>query len=324
MRTIFTTDRIHVRDRFAHWHDIARQGIVDHDAKPACRKSFQAELHVGAIGTNGVAFFKSSDMIVSRTRRHIARGATDEIFVCRQFSGRLVLDQDGHQVGLEPGDVTLLDPAVPYAAHFSGGSELLVFKVARNALEGRVGRARELTARALPANAEGRLTSAYLSLLPFHANGLSAAVGECVEPHILDLIALSFSRAPGGGAAQGSSARSLVRTRVRSAVEANLCDRSFGVAAAAQAAGVSVRYANAVLADDGTSIMQLLQTRRLERCRQALADPAQAHRTVSEIAYGWGFSDMSHFGRRFRALFGMLPSEFRRGAQVATSQDLQG
>jgi AraC-like DNA-binding protein len=33
---------------------------------------------------------------------------------------------------------------------------------------------------------------------------------------------------------------------------------------------------------------------------------------VSEIAYGWGFSDMTHFGRRFKAAYGLLPSEYRR------------
>jgi error-prone DNA polymerase len=38
--------------------------------------------------------------------------------------------------------------------------------------------------------------------------------------------------------------------------------------------------------------MRLIQARRLARCRYALEDPNQAHRTVSEIAYGWGFSDM--------------------------------
>lgn len=312
MRTIFSTRQIHARDRFARWHDIARQGIVDHDAKPVCRKSFEAELHVGAIGKNGLAFFKNSDMTVSRTRGHIERGATDEIFICRQFSGQLMLEQDGHQVGLKAGDVTLLDPAVPYVARFSGGSELLVLKVRRKALEGRVGRTRQLTARALPPTADAQLTSAYLGLLPFHANGLSTAVGECIEPHLLDLIGLSFSRPRSGAVAQGSSARALVRARLRAAVEANLCDRSFGVAAAAQAAGVSIRYANAVLAEEETSIMHLIQTRRLERCRQALADPLQAHRKVSEIAYAWGFSDMTHFGRRFKATYGLLPSEFRR------------
>lgn len=314
MRTIFNTQQIHERDRFACWHDIARQGIVDHDAKPVSPKSFQAELHVGAIGENGLALFKNSDMTVSRTRWHIERGATDEIFICRQFSGQLVLGQDGHEVGLEAGDVALLDPAVPYEAKFSGGSELLVLKVRRKALEGRVGRTRELTARALPANADTRLIAAYLGMLPSHASGLSAAVGECIEPHLLDLIALSFNRLRSGTTAQGSSARALVRARVRAAVEENLYDRSFGAAAAAQAAGVSIRYANAVLADEGTSIMQLIQTRRLERCRQALTDPAQAHRKVSEIAYGWGFSDMTHFGRRFKATYGLLPREFRRHA----------
>jgi AraC family transcriptional regulator, positive regulator of tynA and feaB len=82
----------------------------------------------------------------------------------------------------------------------------------------------------------------------------------------------------------------------------------------AAAAGVSVRYANAVLAEEDTSIMRLVLARRLERCRRALEDPSQAHRTVSEIAYGWGFSDLTHFGRKFRAAFGLTPSDYRRRA----------
>ena len=39
---------------------------------------------------------------------------------------------------------------------------------------------------------------------------------------------------------------------------------------------------------------------------------------VSEIAYGWGFSDMTHFGRKFRAAFGLLPSEYRRATRAAS------
>ncbi|WP_310353804.1 hypothetical protein [Methylobacterium sp. BE186] len=30
---------------------------------------------------------------------------------------------------------------------------------------------------------------------------------------------------------------------------------------------------------------------------------------MSEIAYGWGFSDMTRFGRRFKAAYGLKPSE---------------
>jgi AraC family transcriptional regulator, positive regulator of tynA and feaB len=80
----------------------------------------------------------------------------------------------------------------------------------------------------------------------------------------------------------------------------------------AEAAGVSVRYANGLLAKERTSIMRLALVMRLQRCRQALEDPLQNHRTVSEIARGWGFSDMTHFGRSFRAMYGVLPRDFRK------------
>lgn len=317
MRTIFTTDQIHERDRFDYWHEIARQGIIDHDASPTCRRLFQAELHSGTIGASELVLFKNSDMTVSRTSWHIAHGTTDEIFVCRQFGGQMLIEQDGREVCLEPGGVTLLNPSVPYRAKFTGGSELLVLKVRREALEGRLGGSREFMARTLPATADTRLTSAYLGLLPLHTNGLTPAVEECIEPHILDLIAFSFGKLQPGSVAPSSSARALVRTKVRAAIEANLWNPRLAPAAAAQAAGVSIRYANAVLEEEGTSLMQLIQNRRLERCRQALADPTQAHRKISEIAYGWGFSDMSHFGRKFRAAYGSSPREYRRQAHTA-------
>jgi AraC-like DNA-binding protein len=38
----------------------------------------------------------------------------------------------------------------------------------------------------------------------------------------------------------------------------------------------------------------------------------QGHRTISEIAYGWGFSGMTHFGRRFKAAFGSSPRDYRK------------
>jgi AraC-like DNA-binding protein len=40
--------------------------------------------------------------------------------------------------------------------------------------------------------------------------------------------------------------------------------------------------------------------------------------TVSEIAYSVGFSDPSHFTRRFRELFGTLPSDVRKNPSDQT------
>jgi AraC-like DNA-binding protein len=91
-----------------------------------------------------------------------------------------------------------------------------------------------------------------------------------------------------------------------------LSDPNLDVKTIADAAGVSVRYANALLALEDTSLRRLIQTRRLKRCQKALEDPLQSRRTVSEIAYSWGFSDMTHFGRVFKKAHGVLPSEYLR------------
>jgi AraC-like DNA-binding protein len=44
----------------------------------------------------------------------------------------------------------------------------------------------------------------------------------------------------------------------------------------------------------------------------ALEDPRQAHRTIGDIAYSWGFSDLSHFSRRFKGAFGCAPGDYRK------------
>ena len=78
--------------------------------------------------------------------------------------------------------------------------------------------------------------------------------------------------------------------------------------------GISVRYANAILAEQDLSLHRLILSRRLSHCRVALEDPNQMHRTIAEIAHGWGFSDMTHFGRCFKAAYGASPREYQKAA----------
>jgi len=313
VKTVFSTDHVHPRDRFAFWHDVARKGVVDHESTPGCRNTFRAELRAGTVGAIGLVSFQNSDMSVTHTRRHMAHANTDELFVCRQSGGQIALEQDGRHVVLGTGDITLIDPALPYEGRFSEASDVLVLKVPRQLMEARLGKMREMTARAIqPSSAETSLLSASLGMLPYHTDGLSSAAEALLEAHLLDLITLSVGRTMGQDRSRASPSRSLVRVELRAVIEARLSDRTLDAGSVASAAGVSVRYANAVLADENTSIVQLIQTRRLARCRRALEDPLQGGRTVSEIAYGWGFSDMTHFGRRFKAAYGVLPSAHRR------------
>ena len=320
MKTIFSTKAVHPRDRFDYWHGVACRTIVDHDSAPKCRQTFQAELQSGALADIDLVLFENSPMTVSHTRRHAARADSDELFVCRQLAGRLALEQDSREIVLEEGDVTLLDPRLPYTGRFLAGSRLLVLKIPRRLLEARIGIAPDITVRAItPTEAESGLMSAFLAILPAHAGGLGRMAQEIAKEQALDLLALSLASVIERRGPRVSRARSLVLLKVRAAIEARLTDPTLDASMVAAAAGISIRYANAVLAEDDTSITRLIQAKRLERCRRALQDPLQAHRTVSEIAYGWGFSDMTHFGRRFRAIYGLLPSEYRTLANRGSS-----
>jgi AraC-like DNA-binding protein len=120
--------------------------------------------------------------------------------------------------------------------------------------------------------------------------------------------------------ARPSSRREIALYRLKAMIEARLCDPALKPAAAAAAAGISVRYANDLLSQEDYSIERYILHRRLERARRALENPSQARRSIGEIAFAWGFSDLSHFVRRFRFTYGLTPGDYRRRAKERAAE----
>ncbi len=77
---------------------------------------------------------------------------------------------------------------------------------------------------------------------------------------------------------------------------------------------MSTRYLYGLFADSGQTPMQWVIRRRLEHCRSDLSRDIAGQRTITEIAFAWGFEDLSHFGRAFKAAYGMTPRDWRRAA----------
>ncbi|WP_333718088.1 helix-turn-helix domain-containing protein [Agrobacterium tumefaciens] len=64
-----------------------------------------------------------------------------------------------------------------------------------------------------------------------------------------------------------------------------------------------------LLEDSGERFSQFLLRQRLQKC----ADDLRTKRgsSIGEIAFRWGFNDLSHFSRSFRNHFGVAPREYR-------------
>lgn len=321
MQKFFSSDGIHPRDRFDCWMSFIRSNFISNDAVPACRDNFWAELCATSIGAAKLTLVKTSATKISHTKRHSGQPSDDQLFVFMPVAGAKLVRQSGRQSLLKPGHLALIDPRLPHEGDYSDASEILTLIVNRRALESRLGSIHDLTARPITSQtAEGHLASAYLAMLAAQASHLGPPAEGLVEAHLLDLVALALGRMTEGQTSISSSPRSLVRMRVHAAVEAQISDPGLDPESVAAAAGVSMRYANVVLSDENTSLGRLIQTRRLARCREALECRSHLHRTISDIAYGWGFSDMTHFGRRFKAEYDMLPSECRRRARSRITQ----
>ena len=319
MKSLFSTTDVHPRRRFEYWHDVACEKIVGHKLTPKNRMDFQAAIHSAELGGLDLIVFENDAMDAARTSRDIAQAPHNSLLVCRQLRGGVHIEQDSRQILLTAGELAILDPQRPYLAIYPSRSNMLLLKIPRSALEARVGRIGEITARALRRDdGIGALASDHLAALPNHAGLIDAQAAVTAAAYTLDLIAMAVVKLTAGAPPRRSAARVLAASRLRAFIDARLSDPTLGPSSVAAGTGTSARYAQALLAESGTSIVRLIQSRRLEQCERALANPAQTHRKVGEIAFAWGFSDLTHFCRLFKKRSGMTPREYRRHCLAQT------
>ncbi len=102
--------------------------------------------------------------------------------------------------------------------------------------------------------------------------------------------------------------------RVKAYIETNLADPELSVERIAHACSISVRGLHRHFDEDPAgSVSRYLWQRRLIRCAEALRDPSQAHRSITDVCFSYGFSSSSHFSRLFKDEFGVPPVRYRAG-----------
>lgn len=311
MRRIFSTDDLEPRDRYDCWHEVACKYVIPHDSVADHPQTFTASLDAAVLADLSLISFDAGSMSCRHEKHHLEDTADDLILV-RQTRGQMRFQQGDRVVNLEPGEMTLVEPRVAYHARLAPGNCLLLTKFPRRSMIERVGRIDQFVARKLTADfGQTGLLSDFLRVLPAHVEALSATAAQ-VSNQLLDLLAAGLWQVGGDEIPRVASSRGLLKMQLRAVIERSVHDHTIDAKAIAKSVGIGLRYANAILSEDDTSVGRLLQARRLEHCRRALADPLKTHRSISDIAYSLGFTDMTHFGRRFRQAFGMLPSDYRR------------
>jgi len=256
-----------------------------------------------------------SDAQARLARASGARLHPPRFFVHMQLEGEGIVRQDGREALLRAGDFTLCDGTRHYEVSCPAGSRMLVLAVPTAKLRRQVACPESLAS--LPMRAASSVSGLMSGLLRNYwlqcRQSLDGESAERIAVAVLDLLGAAYAQVPRTHT-EHSSRSTAHRIRIINYIHAHLYDADLTPAQIARACRITTRYLHYLFSDGEETVARYILVRRLESSSQALLALSQRGRTVTAIAFDHGFNSATHFGRVFRAHFGMTPREYRARA----------
>ncbi|NDW02871.1 helix-turn-helix domain-containing protein [Jiella pacifica] len=266
--------------------------------------------------SGGADILHAGTVLLSRTaataqcfHREIPKYSTpewDHIVVQLYETGGYVGDCAGESIGIEAGEISVLDLGRPFettATDFSNVTLLIPREVCARAQGGlfhgrRLGHDSVMTP----------LVRSHMTFLADNAPRLTGAeMGAGVEA-LLTLMNASAGR-DGDARARAALAASL-RQKIVQFIDERLADSELSPAAIASGCGLS-RASLYRLAEVDDGIAALVQSRRLSRAFDLIVDASARAARIDDICHSVGFASAAHFSRAFKACYGVSPRDLR-------------
>jgi riboflavin biosynthesis pyrimidine reductase len=119
------------------------------------------------------------------------------------------------------------------------------------------------------------------------------------------------------GRGNGATQREAFKDRIRDYIGQHLRDPALSLDRIAEVLRCSKRHLHQAFADEEVTLAQFILQRRLQACMRDLRNPLHQPRTITDIAFSWGFNNGAHFSRVFREHAGLSPSDFRAASLAA-------
>jgi len=300
----WSTDAIRERERFAYWRDMICSTLFSISPETPSQR-FSARIKVRGSGALRYATCESTSYEIVRTARDIAQAPSDHYTIYLQMRGQTVINQADETVAFGRNDVVLSDCRKPFRAKLSNDGYRAIAVLPRTILNAR---APWLRQRSVYKFAD----SQFLDLARRHlvrlvsGDGLDENQTALLTENLCNLLALASTDVASNRLHEELQLEALIAF-----CQQNLHYPRLSPSFVADHFGISVRTLHLRFAKLGQSFGNWLLETRLNACARALRDPRQRNRSISEIAYSFGFNDISHFNKTFRALFNMPPGQWR-------------
>ncbi|MEV7076314.1 helix-turn-helix transcriptional regulator [Streptomyces sp. NPDC091972] len=268
-----------------------------------------AQLEFWPLGTAVHTFsFHGTGMRMTQTARHVRLGAPEQFSLSIHENATGRTRAPGVERRLGHGDVMLMDQTDEYDYHRigDGGTRALGFDI--TALDISVDQLRRANREFLTNPLLG-LVRQHITYVLQNAEQLSMSPAAAAIGTASADLARAFILAAQGDTGRREALHETLLARLTAYVRAHLTDADLTPARIAAHHNISVRHLHTVWSHGtGSTLEQWIMMERLAGARDQLA----TGRSITALAHAWGFTDASHFTRRFRQAFGVAPRDWRR------------
>ena len=271
------------------------------------------QFHAQEAGTVRVVAVSLTPATAARTARLIRRSDPGLCKIDVIAQGSIMVEQDGRQAHLDPGDFSFVDLSRPCRWVNRSAAHGVAVMFPRAVLPLSQDELTEITGTCISGDQSiGGLVSSLALQMPRLLGECAAADGARLGTAVTDLLLAALAtRLDRGSAVPHDSRQRALLMRIHAFIEQRLPDPGLSPATIAAAHHISARYLYKLFETQQITVADWIRRRRLERCRRDLLDPRLTARPVSAIAARWGFPNPAHFSRLFRAAYHAPPGEYR-------------
>src|SRR5437660_6375579 len=295
------------------WSDALTDLCGQFDIDPLEASSFEGRINYTTVSKLKLCQIEASQHRLAHTASPAKLGGHPFVKILFQTYGISHFEQGGRRIELMPGDCLAYDVSCPHTIVSPTLTRHEVVIVPKELLQERGFRLAKLAACKLSARTgTGRIAYNFVHAAFDEATKLSPNNAIGVADSLIDLLLLPLREPDTMFDRVGPEA---MYVRAQFFIREHLRDPDLCIDQISTELGCSKRYLHMLFSERGTTVSDYIWQARLQNCRQELE--AHAGKTITDVAFSWGFSSSSHFSRVFRRYFGVVPSSIHKAQQGA-------
>ena len=102
---------------------------------------------------------------------------------------------------------------------------------------------------------------------------------------------------------------------IKAYIDKNIKDPALSPPLIAEQHGISIRYLHILFEKECSTVGTWIKQARIEGCKIDLVRTTKIHKSITDIAFEWGFNDLSTFCRQFKQTTGVSARDYKNSLQ---------